>query len=125
SASTIRDNLSVRPRRLYSWVLWRSWRVKGEYRCAAWKGVCVHTLRVNRAEFMRLGNKQVINRSDPWSRIRPIAEALRVPRKEVIKGKRKTNFPKRHVGRANEFRPVGICVGHKITQNGNCLPECS
>src|SRR5262249_19415784 len=64
--SSVGFNLSVRRRQLNLRVLWGWWRVKGEYGCAAWKGVCVHTLRVNRAEFMRLGNKQVINRSDPW-----------------------------------------------------------
>jgi len=64
---------------------------------------------------MRLRNKQVTNRGVPGLRIRPVAGASIIPRKE------------RHqpMEASDECRPVGICVGHKITKIGNSLPECA
>jgi len=88
------------------------------------KAARFYIFHVNRGKFLRLRNQQVANCSGPLLRIRPIAGAFAIPRKEDIKGKRKAYLPKAHVGGASEFRPVGICVGHKIAKIGNCLPEC-
>src|SRR5215468_8953704 len=63
---------------------------------------------------MRLRSKQVTNRSDPLLRIRPVASAFAIPRKE-----------RDQRTKSDEFRPVGICTGHKNIKSGNCFPECS